>query len=74
MLSGALWRRFLILTIVCVPILQAWSAEPREDVLKPYEGPSVKGSDSGTLTGKVMTGYQGWFNCEGDRADLSWTH
>ncbi len=74
MSSGALWRRFLILTIVCVPILQALSAEPREDVLKPYEGPSVKGSDSGTLTGKVMTGYQGWFNCEGDGADLGWTH
>ena len=21
-----------------------------------------------------MTGYQGWFNCEGDGADLGWTH
>ncbi len=27
-----------------------------------------------TLTGKVMVGYQGWFNCEGDGADLGWTH
>ncbi len=30
--------------------------------------------DTSTLTNKVMCGYQGWFNCEGDGADLGWTH
>ena len=30
--------------------------------------------DRSTLTGKVMVGYQGWFNCEGDGAKLGWTH
>ena len=35
------------------------------------EGEAV---DAKTLTGKVMYGYQGWFNCEGDGADLGWTH
>ena len=30
--------------------------------------------DRSTLTGSVMVGYQGWFNCEGDGADLGWTH
>lgn len=30
--------------------------------------------DTRTLTGKVMCGYQGWFNCEGDGANLGWTH
>jgi hypothetical protein len=30
--------------------------------------------DRSTLTGKVICGYQGWFNCEGDGADLGWTH
>lgn len=24
--------------------------------------------------GLVMAGYQGWFNCEGDGADMGWTH
>ncbi|MCF7675167.1 MAG: xylosidase/arabinosidase [Akkermansiaceae bacterium] len=42
--------------------------------LKPYTGPSVRGVDPGTLAGKLMAGYQGWFNCEGDGAGLGWTH
>ena len=27
-----------------------------------------------TMTGKVMTGYQGWFNAAGDGADRGWRH
>lgn len=42
--------------------------------LLPYGGPCVRGVDTSTLTGKVMAGYQGWFNCEGDGAGLGWTH
>ncbi|MGB7328615.1 MAG: hypothetical protein WBD31_27305 [Rubripirellula sp.] len=30
--------------------------------------------DRSTLTGSVMVGYQGWFNCEGDGAELGCTH
>ena len=31
-------------------------------------------ADTTTLTGKVMCGYQGWFNCEGDGAGRGWNH
>ncbi len=34
-------------------------------------GPRV---DTGSLTGKVMCGYQGWFACEGDGAERGWSH
>ena len=27
-----------------------------------------------TLIGKVMCGYQGWFNCEGDGSRMGWKH
>ena len=30
--------------------------------------------DPTTLHGKVMVGYQGWFNCPGDEMGLGWTH
>ena len=41
---------------------QTSSDEPRREV------------DTTTLTGKVMAGYQGWFNCAGDGAQLGWKH
>ena len=65
---------FLVLTLVSSLLLQTACAVPKDDVLKPYDGPSVTGVDPSTLTGKVMTGYQGWFNCAGDGANLGWTH
>jgi len=50
----------------------------REEVLAatlaPYDGESIHGVDTATLAGKVMCGYQGWFNCEGDGADRGWVH
>ena len=43
-------------------------------MLLPYEEPSITGSDPGTLKDKVMTGYQGWFNCQGDGAETFSSH
>ena len=42
--------------------------------LQPYAGPSEKGVDPSTLTGKLMVGYQGWFSCEGDGSKRGWSH
>lgn len=35
---------------------------------------SLQRVDNSTLTGKIMSGYQGWFTCEGDDADRGWFH
>ncbi len=45
-----------------------------QDLLAPYAGPSEKGVDVSTLDGKLVVGYQGWFNAEGDGAERGWTH
>lgn len=42
--------------------------------MQPYVGPTVAGVDVSTLDGKVMCGYQGWFNTPGDGAGRGWTH
>ncbi|MDB6054019.1 MAG: Xylosidase/arabinosidase, partial [Verrucomicrobiales bacterium] len=69
-------RAFLFLNVV---LLSASAAEPltRDAVLAelhPYTGPSKHGVDVSTLTGKVMCGYQGWFNTDGDGAERGWVH
>jgi hypothetical protein len=60
----------LISLLLGIPAGLTFASSP----LEPYRGPSERGVDVSTLSGKVMAGYQGWFNCEGDGADLGWTH
>ena len=70
--------RTLGLCTVALLALGAENAERPWDAIvakmKPYDGPSVEGVDTSTLTGKVMCGYQGWFTCEGDGAGRGWFH
>lgn len=70
-------RQFLFAMVSAVAsgtTLLAADVPESANPLLPYGGPCVRGVDTSTLTGKVMTGYQGWFNCEGDGAGLGWTH
>lgn len=62
------------LTLILIAMIALCGNTRGMEVLKPYSGDSVAGVDSSTLTGKVMTGYQGWFNTENDGAGLGWTH
>lgn len=48
--------------------------EVQQQTLRPYTGTSVREVDVSTLTGKLVCGYQGWFNCEGDGAGRGWVH
>jgi hypothetical protein len=42
--------------------------------LHPYTGPSRADVDARTLDGKVLCGYQGWFNTPGDGTNFGFTH
>lgn len=44
------------------------------ETMKPYTGPSNRGVDPSTLTGKVMAGYQGWHAADGDGLGRGWYH
>ncbi|HEX4612836.1 MAG TPA: glycoside hydrolase family 71/99-like protein [Urbifossiella sp.] len=47
---------------------------PAEPWLRPYTGPTRADVDATTLDGKVLCGYQGWFNTPGDGTSFGFTH
>lgn len=69
---------WLGVAVWCLSAMTLLAAPPTRDEvlveLKAYEGPSERGVDTSTLTGKVMCGYQGWFNVEGDGAERGFRH
>lgn len=45
-----------------------------EKTMRPFAGVSYPGVNTKTLTGKVMSGYQGWFAAPNDGAGRGWVH
>ena len=67
-------RALLLLAFTALAAAAPPARDPALANLRPYDGPSARGVDASTLTGKVMCGYQGWFACEGDGSERGWAH
>jgi hypothetical protein len=71
-----------ILLALALLILLAGAAHPAETLrgeddepwLHPYTGPTRADVDASALDGKVLCGYQGWFNTPGDGTDFGFGH
>jgi len=57
-----------------VSLASSLCSQEKTDPLVPYSKTVIKRVDTTTLRGKVMAGYQGWFNTPTDGANLGWTH
>jgi hypothetical protein len=64
----------LTLTAQGSAVAQNASAGVDEPWLRPYIGPTRTDIDVTTLDGKVLCGYQGWFNTPGDGTDFGFVH
>lgn len=58
----------LLTLLTFILLLRIASAEVRA------EGGFPATADASTVRGRVMAGYQGWFRCPGDAANMGWIH
>jgi hypothetical protein len=70
----ALFLTFLMLLAGAELAAQTPSGEANEPWLHPYTGPTRTDIDATTLDGKVLCGYQGWFNTPGDGTNFGFGH
>jgi hypothetical protein len=70
--SEPVWLLAVLILVAAVPGA-ATPADP-EPWLRPYAGPTRTDVDAATLDGKVLCGYQGWFNTPGDGTAFGFTH
>src|SRR5579862_246249 len=63
-----------MLVLTTNPVRAADASNNDEPWLKPYEGPTRNDIDATTLDGKVLCGYQGWFNTPGDGTRFGFSH
>src|SRR5579862_2246365 len=67
-------RDFLMFLAAGALAAESGGATEDDPWLRPYTGPTRTDVDATTLDGKVLCGYQGWFNTPGDGTDFGFTH
>jgi hypothetical protein len=65
---------FMILLSGDTRAAQTAAGNADEPWLHPYSGPTRSDVDATTLDGKVLCGYQGWFNTPGDGTNFGFGH
>jgi hypothetical protein len=73
--ASALVFLFILLSLTSVSRAAEPPADPStEPWLLPYSGPTRSDIDAASLDGKVLCGYQGWFNTPGDGTNFGFSH